>query len=288
MTDKPEIPDSEKPYDKTGVIGEWQAEEWIYFHFTAEFLADTLSLPLGFAEASLRQACASGEIRTIVSEAAEVPQEEPQPIPPSRWRNEEVDHTIPSNCLVGVCASDLEHWRDRQPKPCRGDNFEPYEWDFYGERWLYFNRAAIELGDKLAIPPSAAEAQLRKLCASGVIRAVGTNDPDERPEPIPPSEWPDDDLPRHQVLVSNLDFYNWLNRQAQPSTAGGKQSRIIRLLKEMFPKGVPSRDDCPRQPLTAALIKRDPSLSPLDPKTLKTAIDFYNRHRETLGNAGKL
>jgi hypothetical protein len=93
------------------------------------------------------------------------------------------------------------------------------------------------------------------------------------------------------VYVNKDDCKRWLHKlkpkapvAAEPATAGGKQSRIIRLLKEMFPTGVPSRNDCPRQPLTAELIKRDGSLSPLDPKTLKTAIDAYNRQQ---GNAGK-
>ncbi len=175
----------------------------------------------------------------------------------------------------------------------RGDNRGSWEEHLYGELWLYFNRAIIELGDKLAIPPGAAQAQLHKLCASGKIRAVGTDgDPlhpldGEMPTPIPPSEWGsvDDDLPRQEVLVSNIDFYNWLESQSIPSAvAGGKQSRIARLLAELFPAGVPNRGDCPREPLRAALLKRDPSLEPLDLETLKTAIDVYNRQVGQLGN----
>jgi hypothetical protein len=162
-------------------------------------------------------------------------------------------------------------------QPCRGDLNGPWEWDFYGERWFYFDRAASELGDKLAIPPTAAEAKLHKLCATGVIRAVGSDDNDKWPEPIPPSEWSDDDLPRLEILVSNLDFYNWLERQVTQPNPGGKQSRIIVLLAKMFPTGVPNRADCPREPLKAELVKRDPSLKPLDLKTLKTAIEAYNR-----------
>jgi len=164
----------------------------------------------------------------------------------------------------------------------RGDSNGPWEYDFYGERWFCFDRASVELGDKFAIPPSAARAQLRKLCASGEIRAVGTDDYDgPTPEPIPPSQWPDDDLPRGEVWVSNIDFYGWLERQPTRPT-GGKQSRLSRLLAEMFPTGVPARADCPREPLRASLLKRDPSLKPLDLKTLKTAIEAYNRQ---LGNA---
>jgi hypothetical protein len=83
--------------------------------------------------------------------------------------------------------------------------------------------------------------------------------------------------------VSGDDFHYWLNQQ-QPSqpAAGGKQSRLHRLLVELFPNGVPNRADCPREPLRAELLKRDPSLQPLDLKTLKTAIDTLNAQ---LGNA---
>jgi hypothetical protein len=164
----------------------------------------------------------------------------------------------------------------------RGDIHGPWEHDLYGERWLEIDRAVIELADKFAISPNAAEAQLHKLCASGEIRAVGTDNPnEERAKPIPPSEWRDDDLPVRDILVSNIDFYNWLNRQPT-HPAGGKQSRIVKLLSEMFPTGVPNRADCPREPLRASLLKRDPSLKPLDLKTLKSAIDAFNRQ---LGNA---
>ena len=154
---------------------------------------------------------------------------------------------------------------------CRGDIHGPWEYDFYGELWLVFDRAIIELGDKLAVPPSTAQAQLHRLCASGEVRAIGIDDPDnEKPKPIPPSEWHqingvvlgDDDLPRLDVLVSNIDFYNWLNRQLQPPP-GGKQSRLARLLAEKFPTGVPPRADYPREGLKAELLSRDPGLSPL-------------------------
>jgi hypothetical protein len=91
-------------------------------------------------------------------------------------------------------------------KWARGDIYGPWKWDLYGERWLKFDRAATELGDKLAISPSAAEAKLHKLCASGVIRAIGGDgDDDKPPEPIPPSEWADDDLPRLEVLAGSID-----------------------------------------------------------------------------------
>jgi hypothetical protein len=164
------------------------------------------------------------------------------------------------------------------------DGFVGY-WD--GQEWVYFHWAANEIGDKLAISPGSAQARLRELCASGEIRAISSDEIDflDEPEPIPPSRWRDEDVAaswRLLVAVSRDDLRSWLSHQSAPSTAGGKQSRLVRLLAEMFPAGVPNRADCPREPLKAELIKRDPSLKPLDLKTLKTAIETCNR---VLGNA---
>jgi hypothetical protein len=152
-------------------------------------------------------------------------------------------------------------------------------WD--GEEWVEFQWAANKIGDKLAIPPGPAQAQLRKLCASSEIKALTFVDYDE-PEPIPPSWWRDEDInASSHVAVSATDLRSWLSQQSAPA-AGGKQSRITRLLADMYPTGVPNRADCPREPLKAALLERDPSLTPLDLKTLKTAIETYNRQQ---GNA---
>jgi hypothetical protein len=157
-------------------------------------------------------------------------------------------------------------------------------WD--GEEWVYFHWAANEISDKLAIPSRAAKAHLRKLCASGEIKTISSDESDllEEPEHIPPSRWRDEDIAaswRLLVAVSRSDLRNWLSRQST-SAAGGKQSRITRLLAEMYSRGVPNRGDCPREGLRASLLKRDPSLRPLNLKTLKIAIETFNRQ---LGNA---
>ena len=162
------------------------------------------------------------------------------------------------------------------------DGFVGY-WD--GQEWVYFHWAANEIGDKLAISPGSAQARLRELCASGEIRAISSDEIDflDEPEPIPPSRWRDEDIAaswRLLIAVSRNDLRNWLSHQST-SAAGGKQSRITRLLAEMYPRGVPTRADCPREGLRATLVRRDPSLKPLDLKTLKTAIDAFNRQ---LGN----
>lgn len=168
--------------------------------------------------------------------------------------------------------------------------------------WLPFHSAVREIKRSLRMSQGAAQAKLRELCASGWVRSQkepysfdGLQPQGEGPPVlIEPSEWrqreidlmTDSDGCNYWVNVSKTDLEHWLNQQTTQPTAGGKQSRIIRLLAVMYPAGVPNRGDCPRQPLTAELVERDPSLKPLDLKTLKTAIEFYNRHCETLGNAG--
>jgi hypothetical protein len=127
--------------------------------------------------------------------------------------------------------------------------------------WLSFQLAAEEVERRLGVTWGAAQRQVFDLCESGTVewRQRYPGGPD----------------------VSRGGFRRWLENKLTRKV-GGKQSRIRRLLAEMFPAGVPHRGDCPREPLKAELLERDPGLKPLDLKTLKTAIDAYNRQ---LGNA---
>jgi hypothetical protein len=228
------------------------------------------------------------------------------------------------------------------------------EW-WHGENWLDFYLAAAEVAEKLAIPLGPAQAHLRKLCASGDIRAIMSEILPDRvmpdsaitsskvearesetgvlkgksleelalelktlrslnelleenlrlneevqygePELIPPSRWRSEDvdlMPRHLVAVSDNDLSYWLNQQKPPPQASapqerGKVPRIKSLLAKLYPDGVPAPAYCNRKKLAGQLLKDDPSLSPLDPKTLKSAIDELNADRkrpEGIGNPG--
>jgi hypothetical protein len=158
-----------------------------------------------------------------------------------------------------------------------------------GEEWTDFHWAASEISDALAIPFGPATARLRQLCAAGDVRAVTSEDQDE-PELILPSRWRAEEVDLAvpwdwMVAVCESDLRYWLNQQPVQPTAGGKQSRILRLLAKIHPTGVPNRADCPREQLKAELLAQDASLSPLDLKTLKTAIDAHNRHVGNTRNA---
>src|SRR5262249_26858163 len=98
---------------KDGFVGMWRGEEWTDFHWAGSEISDALAIPFGPATARLRKLCAEGEVRAITSE--ENRQDEPELIPPSRWRAEDVDLAVPWDWIVAVCESDLRYWLNQQP-----------------------------------------------------------------------------------------------------------------------------------------------------------------------------
>ena len=149
------------------------------------------------------------------------------------------------------------------------------DWRPRREEWGEFIDVIVWIGPSPIISQWEVERALRKLCASGVIRTFRAHE--DGIEFIPASEWKRDfdtdgvylnweDLDRHQVHLKNKPL-------PEPT---GKQPRIRALLAEMFPKGVPDPAHCPRKTLKADLLRRDPSLNPLDEATLKSAIDAHN------------
>ena len=145
--------------------------------------------------------------------------------------------------------------------------------------WIEFNEVLHEEGCGLFTSRREAERMLRKLCASGVIQTVRFHQDGAKivPEFIQPKEWKRPDFDTTLVYLSPRDLSRqWLELQNKPVPEAGKQPRIRALLAEMFSGGVPAPAHCPRYTLRADLLKRDPSLDPLDEATLKSAIDAHN------------
>ena len=109
-----------------------------------------------------------------------------------------------------------------------------------------------------------------------VIRKEAVLDFAQRHQLPSPSWWTDS--PGTPTGVPNDTKVNFVetNFRAVASRSGGKQSRILKLLSEHFPDGVPEPGLCPRQSLKSDILEWDPSLAPLDEATLKKAIDTYN------------
>lgn len=92
------------------------------------------------------------------------------------------------------------------------------EWN--GEDWISFGFAAEQIKRALNTSLGQASVQLRELCASGPVRAIGYDMRSNMPMgPIEPMEWP---LPGHMyVAVSTDDLAYWLDKQAEPKPAQG-------------------------------------------------------------------
>ena len=89
-----------------GYVGHWDAEEWVEFRWAANKIGDKLAIPPGSAQVQLRKLCASSEIRSVTF----VEYDEPEPIPPSWWR----DENITASSDVAVSATDLRNWLNQQ------------------------------------------------------------------------------------------------------------------------------------------------------------------------------
>jgi hypothetical protein len=161
--------------------------------------------------------------------------------------------------------------------------------------WLNFHFAAEEIRTKLAVSRGKAQLILRQLCASGEIRSQKqphTTLPHHEflrgegpPEMIEPREWREHEIDamtddvgcKYAVDVSKSDFQHWLDTPKAAKAKVGKQPLIMKYLAEMFPnERVPDPAYYPRDRLRAELLERDPSLTPLDMKTLKRAIKKHD------------
>jgi hypothetical protein len=173
--------------------------------------------------------------------------------------------------------------------------------------WLYLAGAVRAVRDARGVSDGAACTLLCQACESGVVRSrkrPWPEQPDEPPEPIydhwsppiPIEDWygasidlehgwlilAGGEIMRGDIEINADDLRYWLKSQrAAPNKqkAFGKRPRVIKQLAEMFPGGVPDPGDCPRKDLRAELLKRDPSLKPLDEETLKRSIEEFNANR---------
>jgi hypothetical protein len=186
---------------------------------------------------------------------------------------------------------------------------KPFQWR--GEGWVRFNEAVMAALMELETGVGVLQRRLRQQCASGDVRSIRCQGIFEEgevfqviedPTLINPREWTQDNLdftaddPEDEskpistvIAVSEADLWHWIagieeteggpvvrssGTVAKPK--GGKVPRIKDRLAGMFPEGVPDPAHCVRKELQGRLLKADPTLAPLDLKTLKAAIDEYN------------
>jgi hypothetical protein len=170
--------------------------------------------------------------------------------------------------------------------------------------WLNLVDAVMAIREARGVSGGAACALLCQACESGVVRSRQRPWPetDEPPEPIydfwsPPiskADWrgasidlengwlilASGEIVRGDIEINDDDLrYRLKSQRAAPNQQKGKRPRVKKQLAQMFPGGVPDPGNCPRKDLHAELVKRDPSLKPLDDETLKLSIEEFNANR---------
>jgi hypothetical protein len=213
---------------------------WLYFYTAAAEATEHLGLSAGKAQRMLREACATGDIRTkqMVVRAGEWVEE---PTKPSDWAKDEID--IEWQRREGITADTEKKWY---------------------------------LLDVEKFPDSMREAHEKVLAARRKLVMLGVDprdlvDPDDDSVGIFVSR---DDF---QYWLDELKPPSGTGPAKEKKPAkGGKAPLIIEHLKELYPQGVPDPSHCPRKALKADLLARDKRLEPLDDATLKSAIDAFN------------
>jgi hypothetical protein len=171
--------------------------------------------------------------------------------------------------------------------------------------WLNLVDAVRAIREARGVSGGAACTLLCQACESGAVRSrkrPWPEQPDEPPDqwsrPISKLDWygasidlehgwlilaGDTAKPLRADIEINADDLRYPLESQRPAPkkqkALGKKPRVIKLLAEMFPGGVPDPGAYPRKTLRAKLIKCDASLKPLDYQTLKNSIDEYNASR---------
>jgi len=121
-------------------------DDWRNFHFAAKDIKAKLGVSLGKAQAMLRQACASGEVRSqkqpcttinvgTINEALQT-EGPPERIEPSEWRNREIDLMIDANgCWhsVDVHRDDFGYWLNNQHQPKSEQGKQPLVMQYLAE-----------------------------------------------------------------------------------------------------------------------------------------------------------
>jgi hypothetical protein len=97
----------------------WNGETWLLFSLAVGELGNQLHLSLGAAERTLRELCASGDVRAIRcpvdSQGVATYEEEPTWIAPSEWFASSVDHQD----WVEVSEHDLWYWVNNHQQPTK-------------------------------------------------------------------------------------------------------------------------------------------------------------------------
>jgi hypothetical protein len=86
------------------LVGPSDGDDWIAFSEAASKIEERLNVSVGHSQVTLRNLCASGEVRSVRIEYDIDPSDDPEPVEvkmvrPSEWRTTEVDLDVAAGFL---------------------------------------------------------------------------------------------------------------------------------------------------------------------------------------------
>jgi hypothetical protein len=92
----------------------WQGDCWYGFRWIADVIAEREGVSRGVAERTLRELCATGDVRSIRYHTITDEEQEPEIIRPSEWVKDQVDLADDILIWIFVSAGDVQYWLDKQ------------------------------------------------------------------------------------------------------------------------------------------------------------------------------
>jgi len=91
----------------------WRGDKWFNFYWIADVIVEREGVSRGVAERTLRELCATGDVRSIRCDAISSEPEEPEIIRPSEWVKDQVD-LADDGWAIFVSSGDVQYWLDKQ------------------------------------------------------------------------------------------------------------------------------------------------------------------------------
>jgi hypothetical protein len=111
--DEDEDEGGEVEIDTSGVPVDWRDDHWFNFYWIAEIIQEREGVSRGVAERTLRELCATGDVRSVRCDAIEPEAIEPEIIRPSEWVKDQVD-LVDDGLEIFVSCGDVQYWLDKQ------------------------------------------------------------------------------------------------------------------------------------------------------------------------------
>ena len=110
----PKWVEEEGGIDTSPFVMSWRSDRWFNFDWVADVITEREGVSRGVAERTLRELCASGDVRSLRYHTITDEGREPERIRPSEWVKDQVDLVDDIFLWIFVSAGDVQYWLDKQ------------------------------------------------------------------------------------------------------------------------------------------------------------------------------